>query len=184
MRVLMLSAILLSSGLLATPLLAQDAGGTTRVTAGARTALRMLASIKVGAVEVTYERGEDRKYSRRYREVAPPEEAYGRGGTQGSDPAREAEIAAEIARLAPFADKDGSGAVTAPEGLQFRRVLEFGMMAAWVSRTEETVEVKRLAPLLAMSPDELRRNVRDYEALRERLGGYDSHLYPALPILE
>ena len=26
--------------------------------------------------------------------------------------------------------------------------------------------------------------VRDYEALRDRMGGYDSHLYPSLPTFE
>ena len=143
MRIRKLSAILLLTGLLSAPLLAQE---TTRVTAGARKALQMLASIKVGAVEVTYVKGGDQSYQSSYTPRTRPEDSYAQGSLLGSDPEMEGQIAAEIARLAPFADKDGSGAVTAPEGLEFRRVLEFGMMAAWVSRTEETVEVKKLAP--------------------------------------
>lgn len=82
---------------------------------------------------------------------------------------------AEISRLKPLADADGSGFVGTEEGMAFRKLCEFGYKASFVAKQENGDREKICRGLQAdLGSAELEvfeAKLKEYEALRQQAAG-------------
>jgi len=160
---------------LAAALPAPGAGPAVRLSPGAEAALAMPASVVVGAMKVTFAKGEDGVYRPRYEDQMPVTVDPSDDGS-----ARKARRTAEIAVLAPFADADGSGDVSLEEGLAFRQTLEFGLAVVAVGREEGTSDPAKRAGLLGLTSEDCKKKLAAYRDLRTRMKDHARDAFPVL----
>jgi Tfp pilus assembly protein PilP len=105
----------------------------TRMSEGAASALRMVASLRSGQTLLEYQKdGDSGRYWPSYASTSCPNPKVDLAEAKRRAETLERQIEQGIEALRPIADLDHSGFVSTQEGDDFRRVVEFGYLAAKV----------------------------------------------------
>lgn len=149
----------------------------------AKRSLTTVASIWAGAVLLTVEKLPSAEYESRFttgfcpRPGADPEEV--KALRQKLDE----RVQAELRRLKPFADRDGSGFISTEEASQFRELVLFGLRAAKLEPGDRQ-SPQAIASALGKDPGWVIEKARDYADLGQRVLASSSGLpESALPAL-
>jgi len=78
----------------------------------------------------------------------------------------EADINGDIEKIRPLADSDSSGFITTSEAEHFRRLIEFGWLADYVSKKGEPESI--VARSKGISGDRLARLIKEYKNIADR----------------
>ncbi len=142
----------------------------------ARSALRMIAGIRVGQTDLKYSNGSSGdRYSRSYRSTTCPR--------PGADPDAVAEwhaalgerVEEEVERLRAFADSDSSGFVSTTEGRTFRRLVEFGYLVKQIIQVEGR-SIEAVSAAAGLTAEEAGQQLQEFDELASRMA--DNGLRP------
>ena len=148
---------------------------------GARGTLWQVAAIRTGAIVVTYPKDETTGvYFDSYNSTTCPNPKQNPEVARKFQEKMSQATEAEVKKLKPLADADGSGFVSSDEGEAFRRLVEFGYKASFISKQKGRGDLHALAKALGQADDVVLDQAVRYKALVKHMGS-DSKL-PPIPL--
>jgi len=192
-RVIDFAAILLVCACSGSVLLAQDPKDSLEhaekirkdgMTEAALEDLDVVASLRTGETLLRFTEGETAGgYVRSYTGTSC--------GLPGTDHGRVAQLQAALRKtnledrdaLRAYVDADGSGFVSTAEASDFRELIEFGHLAAFVIE-EKGPYLDRIATAAALSPEETEAKIARYNGIAERLNAGTRHPMPVIRLKE
>lgn len=143
--------------------------------------IRMIASIRAGTTILKFVKDEASGiYFQQYTSSECPKKNATPEEIAEFRRAREEQVNPELELLKPIADVDNSGFVSTEEGIQFRRMYEFGMKANEVLSIEAG-ELAASARALGFTVEELEEKVSEYAAFCATLGADAERVIPPVP---
>jgi hypothetical protein len=137
--------------------------------------LNIVASLRTGETRLLFTEGEEAgAYVRSYTGTSC--------NLPGTDHGRVAQLQAALRKttledreaLRPYVDADRSGSVSTAEASEFRDLIEFGHLAAFVIE-EKGPYLDRIATAAALSPEETAAKLARYNRVAERLNAATRH---------
>ncbi len=142
----------------------------------ARSALRMIARIRVGQTDLKYiNRSSGDRYSPSYRSTTCPRPGADPDAVAEWHTALDKRVEEEVEHLRAFADSDNSGFVSTTEGMTFRRLVEFGYLIKQVIQVKGR-SVEAVGAAAGLPAEEARQQLQEFDELASRMA--DSGLRP------
>jgi hypothetical protein len=136
-----------------------------KMTEDAHGTIQMVAMIRCGYYNLTFTKDSaSGTYGKSYASLVCPNPNADPGEVRKQQARVDSTIAVEIEKLRALADANGSGFVTTEEAQHFRTLIEFGLLADHIAKSEAPHGL-RLARMLQVAVDLLDERIEEYKEL-------------------